>query len=155
MPRPTKVIGPGDRALDILALPLDLQSGLGLTHFFVAHDLSAVKHIGERVMVIYVGRIAEVASTHELLGTSKPPYTEMLRSAVPKPDPRLRSQRIVLEGSVADPANPVSSCYFHPRCRHAVDICQAETPQLQEIVPKHCVSCHRAHELSLGGVVVT
>ena len=74
-------------------------------------------------------------------------------SAVPKPDPRLRAQRIVLEGGVADPANPPSGCYFHPRCRYVVDVCRTQTPQLEEIEPGHSVACHRARELTLHGVV--
>ncbi|MGC8779989.1 MAG: ABC transporter ATP-binding protein [Anaerolineae bacterium] len=136
----------------ILNLLLDLQQELGLTYLFVAHDLSVVKHISERVTVMYVGRIAEVATTQALFYSPKHPYTEALLSAVPKPDPRLRSQRIVLEGSVADPANPPSGCYFHPRCRYATDICRTTPPVLEEIEPEHFVSCHRAKELHLRGV---
>jgi len=137
----------------ILNLLLDLQQELGLTYLFVAHDLSVVKHISERVTVMYVGRIAEVAPTQALFYSPKHPYTEALLSAVPKPDPRLRSQRIVLEGSVADPANPPSGCYFHPRCRYATDLCRTEPPVLEEIEADHFVSCHRARELKLRGVV--
>ncbi|HEX7547445.1 MAG TPA: oligopeptide/dipeptide ABC transporter ATP-binding protein [Candidatus Methylomirabilis sp.] len=138
----------------ILNLMLRLQDQLGLTYLFVAHDLSVVKHVSDRVAVMYVGRIVEMAPTAPLFATPKHPYTEALMSAVPKPDPRLRSQRIVLEGEVADPANPPSGCYFHPRCRYAVETCRTETPQLQEIQPGHFVSCHRAAELSLKGIVV-
>ncbi len=137
----------------ILNLMLRLQAQLGLTYLFVAHDLSVVKHISERVAVMYVGRIVEMAETSEIFDTPRHPYTEALLSAVPKPDPRLRSQRIVLEGEVADPANPPSGCYFHPRCRYATDVCRTETPVQEEITPRHFVSCHRAHELSLRGVV--
>jgi len=136
----------------ILNLMLRLQSQLGLTYLFVAHDLSVVKHVSDRVAVMYVGRIVEMAPTAALFATPKHPYTEALMSAVPKPDPRLRSQRIVLEGEVADAANPPSGCYFHPRCRYAVDLCRTETPRLAEIQPGHFVSCHRAHELRLRGV---
>jgi peptide/nickel transport system ATP-binding protein len=136
----------------ILNLMLRLQSQLGLTYLFVAHDLSVVKHVSDRVAVMYVGRIVEMASTAALFATPKHPYTEALMSAVPKPDPRLRSQRIVLEGEVADAANPPSGCYFHPRCRYAVDLCRTETPRLAEIQPGHFVNCHRAHELRLRGV---
>ncbi len=136
----------------ILNLMLDLQQELGLTYLFVAHDLSVVKHISERVTVMYVGRIAEVATTQALFYSPKHPYTEALLSAVPKPDPRLRSQRIVLEGSVADPANPPAGCYFHPRCRYAAAICRTTPPVLEEIEPEHFVSCHRAGELHLRGV---
>jgi peptide/nickel transport system ATP-binding protein len=137
----------------ILNLLLDLQEQLGLTYLFVAHDLSVVKHISERVAVMYVGRIVEMAKTEELFYHPHHPYTEALMSAVPKPDPRLRSERIVLEGEVADPANPPSGCYFHPRCRYATEVCRTETPVQEEISPRHFVSCHRARELDLRGVV--
>src|SRR5947207_15835392 len=136
----------------ILNLLLELQERLGLTYLFVAHDLSVVKHISERVAVMYVGRIVETAPTEELFATPKHPYTEALLSAVPKPDPRLRSDRIVLQGEVADPANTPSGCHFHPRCRYARDVCREKAPVQQEIAPSHFVSCHRAKELSLRGV---
>jgi len=136
----------------ILNLMLDLQDQLGLTYLFVAHDLSVVKHISDRVAVMYVGKIVEVAETVELFTSPMHPYTEALLSAVPKPDPRVRSQRIALEGDVADPANPPSGCYFHPRCRYTVDACRTDTPALEEIIPGHFVSCNRVDELSLKGV---
>ena len=101
---------------------------------------------------MYVGKIAEMADTEELFSNPLHPYTEALISAVPKPDPRSKRQRIVLEGDVADPANPPSGCYFHPRCRYAVERCQVETPELRELRPNHFVSCHRAEELTLIGV---
>jgi peptide/nickel transport system ATP-binding protein len=136
----------------ILNLLLDLQERLGLTYLFVAHDLSVVKHISERVAVMYVGRIVETAPTEELFAHPKHPYTEALMSAVPKPDPRLRSERIVLQGEVADPANTPPGCHFHPRCRYAQEVCRQKAPVQQEIAPNHFVSCHRAAELSLRGV---
>jgi peptide/nickel transport system ATP-binding protein len=136
----------------ILNLMLALQKQLGLTYLFVAHDLSVVKHVSDRVAVMYVGRIVEMAATQRLFATPKHPYTEALLSAVPKPDPRLRAKRIVLEGDVADPANPPAGCYFHPRCGYAQDVCRRETPRLEEIAPGHFVSCHRARELTLRGV---
>jgi peptide/nickel transport system ATP-binding protein len=136
----------------ILNLLLELQEQLGLTYLFVAHDLSVVKHISERVAVMYVGRLVEVAKTDESFYAPRHPYTEALLSAVPNPAPRLRSQRIVLEGEVADPANPPSGCYFHPRCRYAQEVCRTETLVQEEISPSHFVSCHRAHEISLRGV---
>ncbi|MHB0868415.1 MAG: ABC transporter ATP-binding protein [Chloroflexota bacterium] len=138
----------------ILNLLLDLQAQLGLTYLFVAHDLSVVKHISERVAVMYVGQIVEVAETEALFAAPRHPYTEALLSAVPKPDPRLRSQRIVLEGEVADPANPPSGCYFHPRCRYATDQCRTEPPKLEEIEVGHQTRCHRARELTLAGVAM-
>jgi peptide/nickel transport system ATP-binding protein len=136
----------------IVNLLLDLQNELGLSYLFVAHDLSVVKHVSDRVAVMYVGKIVEVAPTAELFHTPRHPYTEALLSAVPKPDPRLRSQRIILEGDVADPAHPPTGCYFHPRCRYAIERCRSESPQLLEITPNHHVSCHRAAELTLNGV---
>ena len=136
----------------ILNLLLELQDRLGLTYLFVAHDLSVVKHISERVAVMYVGRIVETAPTEALFASPRHPYTEALLSAVPKPDPRLRSDRIVLQGEVADPANTPSGCHFHPRCRYAQAICKEKSPALTEIAPNHFVSCHRATELTLRGV---
>ncbi len=136
----------------ILNLLLDLQEKLGLTILFVAHDLSVVKHISERVAVMYVGRIVETAPTAKLFGSPRHPYTEALMSAVPIPNPRLRSERIVLQGEVADPANTPPGCHFHPRCKYAKAICREKTPTQEEIAPNHFVSCHRARELSLRGV---
>ncbi len=136
----------------ILNLMLDLQAQLGLTYLFVAHDLSVVKHVSDRVAVMYVGRIVEVAETQALFTAPLHPYTEALLSAVPKPDPRLRARRIVLEGEVADAAHPPAGCYFHPRCPYAVERCRVETPALAEARPGHLVSCHRAGELTLRGV---
>lgn len=136
----------------ILNLLLDLQNELGLTYLFVAHDLSVVKHISDRVAVMYVGRIVELAKTDVLFTTPKHPYTSALLSAVPEPDPRLRAQRVVLQGEVANPANPPSGCYFHPRCQYAIDICKIKTPTWEEMAPGHFASCHRARELQLIGV---
>ena len=125
----------------ILNLLLELQEQYHLTYLFVTHELSVVRHICDRVTVMYVGKIVEVAPTRELFGAPRHPYTEALLSAVPKPDPRLRSERILLRGDVADPANPPSGCYFHPRCRVATDVCREETPVLREVSPGHFVSC--------------
>jgi len=136
----------------ILNLMLDLQAQLRLTYLFVAHDLSVVKHVSDRVAVMYVGRIVEMAPTEALFVTPRHPYTEALLSAVPKPDPRLRARRIVLEGEVADPAHPPPGCHFHPRCPYAAPVCRTETPSLAEVRPGHFVSCHRVEELSLRGV---
>src|SRR5215510_11920855 len=136
----------------ILNLLLDLQSELRLTYLFVAHDLSVVRHISNRVAVMYVGRMVELGETEEIFTSPKHPYTAALLSAVPEPDPRTRGKRIVLQGEVANPAAPPSGCYFHPRCPHAIEICRTQTPAFREISPGHVVGCHRAHELRLAGV---
>jgi oligopeptide/dipeptide ABC transporter ATP-binding protein len=136
----------------ILNLLIDLQDRLGLTYLFVAHDLSVVKHVSDRVAVMYVGRIVEVASTQKLFDGPRHPYTEALLSAVPVPDPRVRADRIILQRDVADPANPPPGCSFHPRCRYAVERCRSETPALEMVAPDRWVSCHRANELGLRGV---
>jgi len=136
-----------------LNLLQDLQEDFGLTYLFISHDLSVVEHISDRVAVMYVGKLVETAATNELFTNPRHPYTEALLSAVPKPDPRLRTELIVLPGEVADPANPPSGCYFHPRCRYQIDRCQTEEPALRQIGPDHFVSCHRAEELSLIGVL--
>jgi peptide/nickel transport system ATP-binding protein len=136
----------------ILNLLFDLQDQFRLTYLFVAHDLSVVRYISNRVAVMYVGRIVELAETEELFTSPKHPYTAALLSAVPEPDPRTRSKRIVLQGEVASPASPPSGCYFHPRCPHAIEVCRTQAPAFQEISPGHVVGCHRAAELRLAGV---
>ncbi len=138
----------------ILNLMLDLQQRLGLSYLFVAHDLSVVKHVSDRVAVMYVGRIVEVAPTADLFRRPRHPYSEALLSAVPKPDPRARAQRIVLEREVPDPANPPPGCAFHPRCRYASERCRVETPRLAPAGDGRLVACHRADELSLAGVAI-
>lgn len=136
----------------ILNLLLDLQAQLRLTYLFVAHDLSVVKHISDRVAVMYVGRMVELAPTEEIFTTPMHPYTAALLTAVPEPDPRRRAQRIVLQGEVANPANPPSGCYFHPRCAYALDVCRTQGPVWEAVSPGHFVRCHRAQELQLSGV---
>jgi len=136
----------------ILNLLVDLQADFRLTYLFVAHDLSVVRHISNRVDVMYVGRIVELAETTEIFERPRHPYTAALLSAVPEPDPRTRARRIVLQGEVANPAAPPSGCYFHPRCPHAIDVCKTQTPAWQEVSPGHFASCHRAQELQLAGV---
>ena len=137
----------------ILNLLQDLQEQFNLTYLFISHDLSVVEHISDRVAVMYVGKLVESATTGELFINPQHPYTEALLSAVPKPDPRLRTEAIVLPGDVADPANPPSGCYFHPRCQYWIDRCETEEPALWQIAPDHFVSCHRAEELELIGVL--
>jgi peptide/nickel transport system ATP-binding protein len=137
----------------ILNLLKDLQEEMGLTYLFVAHDLSVVAHISDRVAVMYVGKLVEMAPTAELFSSPKHPYTEALMSAIPRPDPRPREKRILLTGEVANPANPPSGCYFHPRCTYAQDVCSVEEPALEEISAGHFVKCHFGKELSLAGAV--
>ena len=136
----------------VLNLMLDLQRKLNLTYLFVAHDLSVVKYISDRVAVMYVGKIVEVSPTTDLYDKPLHPYTEALMAAVPVADPRVRSAMTELEGDVPSPSNPPSGCYFHPRCRYAIDICSQEVPKLTELRPDHFVACHRAHELDLEGI---
>jgi len=136
----------------VLNLMLELQEKLQLTYLFVAHDLSVVKHISDRVCVMYVGKVVEMASTAELFDAPRHPYTAALMHSVPVPDPSQRHVIQDLPGEVASPANPPSGCYFHPRCEYASEVCRVETPVLREISPDHFVSCHRAEELALDGV---
>jgi peptide/nickel transport system ATP-binding protein len=136
----------------VLNLLLELQQQLNLTYLFVAHDLSVVKHISDRVAVMYVGKIVEMAPTEEIFSAPRHPYTSALLSAVPVADPRVRSSMTPLKGEVPSPANPPSGCYFHPRCPHVVDQCCTNPPSLEEISPKHYVSCHRSRELQLAGL---
>ncbi len=134
----------------VLNLLKDLQSQFQLTYLFISHDLSVVRHLCDRVAVMYVGKVVEIASTEALFTNLKHPYTEALLSSAPKPDPRKRTKHVALQGEVADAANPPSGCYFHPRCRYATDKCKTDTPPLRELSPKHWVSCHYAEELELS-----
>ena len=136
----------------ILNLLFDLQAEFRLTYLFVAHDLSVVRHISDRVAVMYVGRIVELAPTEELFRAPRHPYTAALLAAVLEPDPRAPVRRLVLQGEVANPASPPGGCYFHPRCPYAIDVCRTDAPAWQEIGPGRLVACHRAHELQLAGV---
>jgi peptide/nickel transport system ATP-binding protein len=137
----------------ILNLLQDLQAEMGLTYLFVAHDLSVVAHISDRVAVMYVGKMVELAPTHELYANPMHPYTEALMSAIPRPDPRPREKRVLLTGEIANPANPPTGCYFHPRCTYCIDVCKTTEPEFREIKPGHFVKCHRAEELKLIGAV--
>ena len=136
----------------VINLLEDLQGDFKLTYIFVAHDLSVVEHISDRVAVMYVGRLVELATTDNLYYAPLHPYSEALMAAVPKPDPRRRERPIKLPGEVASPVNPPSGCYFHPRCRYAKDICTKETPLLREIQPDRYAACHFAGELQLRGI---
>ena len=136
----------------VLNLLQRLQEDLGLTLLFVAHDLSVVEHVSDRIAVMYVGRLIEKAKTEELLRNPLHPYTEALISAVPPADPDIQLKRIIMQGDVPSPANPPSGCVFHPRCQYAQDVCSEETPELKEIKPDHFVSCLFAEELQLKGI---
>ena len=136
-----------------LNLLQDLQARFKLTYLFISHDLSVVEHISDRVAVMYVGKVVELAKTEEFFLNPLHPYSEALLSALPKPDPRLRMKRIILSGEVANPVNPPSGCYFHPRCKYAEEICKKEEPGWKEVNPDHFVACHFAKELSLKGVI--
>jgi peptide/nickel transport system ATP-binding protein len=134
----------------ILNLLQDLRSQFQLTYLFISHDLSVVRHLCNRVAVMYVGKIVEIADTEELFNNIQHPYTEALLSSAPTPDPRAKRKRVSLEGEVPDPANPPSGCYFHPRCQYVKDRCRIEIPQLRETRPGHWAACHFSEELRLG-----
>jgi oligopeptide/dipeptide ABC transporter ATP-binding protein len=130
----------------IINLLEELQSRLGLTYLFIAHDLSVVRHISDRVAVMYLGKVVELADRKALYEEPLHPYTRALLSAVPIPDPKIEAkrERTVLRGEVPSPLNPPSGCVFHPRCPIAVDRCSAEIPPLRELRPGHWAACHLA-----------
>jgi oligopeptide/dipeptide ABC transporter ATP-binding protein len=136
----------------VLNLLQALKEDLGLTLLFVAHDLSVVEHVSDRIAVMYVGKIVEMGTTEEIMVHPLHPYTEALLSAVPSADPDIRSNRIQLQGEVPSPANPPSGCIFHPRCRYAKAVCSEQEPVSQEVTPGHFVRCHFATELHLKGI---
>ncbi len=135
----------------ILNLLKSLQEEFGLTYLFVAHDLSVVEHISDRVGVMYLGKLVEVTSRSELYSNPLHPYTQALLSAIPVPDPRRKRQRITLTGEVPSPVNPPSGCRFHPRCPFAVEICRRDDPLFEEKSPGHWVACHLV-DASRGGI---
>ena len=129
----------------IVNLLRDLQDELGLAYLFVAHDLKVVEYVSHRVAVMYLGRVVELASSADLYGDPKHPYTRALMSAAPVPDPARKRQRIVLQGDVPSPMKPPPGCAFHPRCSLAKKgLCDVEAPALRELRPKHHVACHLA-----------
>ncbi|MFD1252047.1 MULTISPECIES: oligopeptide/dipeptide ABC transporter ATP-binding protein [Devosia] len=133
----------------------DLQEQFGLTYLFITHDLGMVEHISDRVGVMYLGRLMEVAPTRSLFSRPLHPYTEALMAAVPQPDPRgnRTRKRVPLKGEIANAANPPSGCNFHPRCPYAQPKCSAEVPALRDVEGGRQVRCHFAEELSLVGAV--
>ncbi len=136
----------------VINLLEDLQKEFGLTYLFIAHNLAVVEHISNRVAVMYLGKIVELASAEALYAEPQHPYTEALLSAIPHADPDYQSQRIILSGDVPSPATPPSGCKFHPRCRYAKAICSQEEPELRAIKPGHLAACHFSEELALIGV---
>ncbi len=137
----------------VLNLLEKLQHDFGLTYLFIAHDLSVVEHISDRVAVMYLGTVVELAAADELYACPKHPYTEALLSAVPRSDPNQVSSRILLPGDISSSADPPAGCKFHPRCRYAHEICSQEIPEWRACGPEHWVACHFAEELSLSGIV--
>lgn len=126
----------------IINLLIDMQKKRGLSYLFISHDLSVVRHISNRVAVMYLGQIVELAPTDEIFANTLHPYSIALLSAVPQIDFENKKERIVLKGDVPSPVNPKPGCRFAPRCWMAKDICRAESPELKEVAPGHCVACH-------------
>lgn len=127
----------------VINLLMDLQQKLGLTYLFIAHDLKVVEHISNRVAVMYLGKVVEIADSEELYRNPQHPYTKALLSAIPMPDPRKREGRVILTGDVPSPIHPPTGCHFHPRCPIAVANCRAEVPELKLTRPDHFTSCIR------------
>ncbi len=136
---------------EILNLLGDLQEEFHLTYLFISHDLSVVEYISDRVAVLYLGRIVEMAPTKELFFNPLHPYSEALMSAIPPPDPDAPMRLIMLEGEIPSPVNPPSGCHFHPRCRYVEDICKTTRPEWKEHRPNHFSACHRSDTLTLMG----
>lgn len=126
----------------VLNLMQDLQKEFGLTYLFISHDLSVVEHISDRVGVMYLGRIVEITDKESLYENPLHPYTKALMSAVPVADPRMKKERIVLQGDIPSPSNPPTGCTFHPRCQSCMEICKTVVPELKEVKPGHFTACH-------------
>lgn len=129
----------------VINLLMELQQKLGLTYIFIAHDLKVVEHVSNRVAVMYLGKIVEMAEAEELYRNPQHPYTKALLSAIPVPDPnRNKEDRIILTGDVPSPINPPTGCHFHPRCPVAIDQCKTIVPPLEPKAPDHIAACIRA-----------
>ena len=125
----------------VLNILKDLQAEFGLTYLFIAHNLSVVEHVSDRVAVMYLGKMVELATREDLYRQPLHPYTMALMSAIPVPNPRLKRERTILKGDVPSPLNPPKGCRFHPRCPVAMEICSQEEPQFKELLPDHWVAC--------------
>lgn len=123
----------------------DLQKQFNLTMIFIAHDLSVVRHISDRVAVMYLGTIVEISEYKDLYDNPLHPYTQALLSSIPRPDPKAKKDRIILEGDIPSPTNPPSGCKFHTRCRYATEICKTQKPELKQINDDHAVACHHVN----------
>jgi len=126
----------------VINLLVTLQEEMGLSYLFIAHDLSVVEHISDRVAVMYLGKIVELAKDTDLYTSPKHPYTEALLSAVPIPDPKMKKQRIILQGEIPSPINLPKGCRFYPRCSYRMDICKENEPELKDLGGDHWVACH-------------
>ena len=138
---PTSSVDVSVRA-SLLDLFKELQRKMGLTYLFISHDLSMIEAISDRVAVMYLGKIVEIADPRELFNNPLHPYTQALFSAIPIPDPEAKRERIILGGEPPSPANPPPGCRFHPRCKYAREICSRQEPALIEVKPGHYVACH-------------
>ena len=127
----------------ILNLLKDLQRDLNLTYLFISHDLSVIEYICDRVVVMYLGKVVELASSDQLFAAPMHPYTQALLSAVPQVRPSGKVEKISLEGDIPSPANPPSGCYFHGRCRYCTEECRTKAPMLRDLGDGHLVACHR------------
>ncbi len=138
---------------EIINLLMDLQKELGVTYLFIAHDLSVVAHISDRVAVMYVGQLVELTTTENLFFSPKHPYTEALLSAIPEVDPDQTMKPVILRGEIPNPANPPPGCRFHTRCPYVQDLCKTDVPVWKEVAPDHFAACHFSDTLELKGVV--